>query len=225
MAVHRLILSTSLTATLLVGWASCATLCAQDSLWVRGGIQAGGDGIPAEVHWRFGPAAPDPGLDTLWMPVHRQAPLTCWGSSEFGRSQMEANWPRYTDSVTVSLFPDSSGLVLCLGPDTLRQKWTLATSGCFPATPSAAFQTWLLRQSDTPFERRRHDAALAWLQDHCLTVPHLGRLLDSFDDEGRRLTLLKRAQVVRPGQLGTLSNRFFSSHYRAAFDAWLSEQN
>ena len=213
-------------AALLLGlWLSCAALLAQDTVWVRGAITPGPDSLAISVEWRMGGQSPAPGLDSMWMPVDRMQPLLCWGQGDLGRAQLEAAWPRFADSVHVALFPDSAGLTLTLGADTLLQAWSPAHEGCFPATSKAVLTAWLDEQAAIPFERRRHDAAMAWLKGHCLTVGDLGRLLDSFDDESRRLSLIQQASVVRPAELNALSNRFFSAHYKSAFQRWLPEEN
>lgn len=195
----------------------------QDSLWVQGRIEPGQDSLNATLHWQFSDTPPPAAMDTTWTRIGRNGGLTCWGEGKMGRAQIEQAWPRYRDSVMVTLMADSAGLILVLATDTLMQRWTPSTGGCFPATPGSAIDRWLAQQEDVPFESRRHQAALAWISGQCLTAESLGRLLDTFDDEARRLSLLQAAPVVRPEALHTLSNRFFSSRYRAAFDGWLQQ--
>ena len=196
----------------------------QDSLWVTGRIEPGQDSLNATLHWQFGNTPPPAAMDTAWMPISRNGGLTCWGEGTMGRAQIEQAWPRYRDSVLVTLMADSAGLVLVLATDTLVHPWTPAGTGCFPATPNSAIDRWLAQQEGVPFESRRHQAALAWISGQCLTTESLGRLMDTFDDEARRLSLLQAAPVVRPEALHTLSNRLFSSRYRAAFDGWIEQR-
>ena len=59
---------------------------------------------------------------------------------------------------------------------------------------------------------------------HCLTPLALRRLLDGFDDEGRRLPLLQSATLTTPDALPSLSSRFFTTRYRDEFLQWLEQQ-
>ena len=217
--------STRIAQPLLLGFLmATSAVWGQDSLWIQGRIKPGQDSLKATLQWQFDNTPPPAAIDTAWTRVGRNGGLTCWSEATLGRAQIEQAWPRYRDSLMVTLFADSAGLVLVVAPDTLIQPWTPSTGGCFPATPSTAINRWLTQQEGVPFESRRHQAALAWISGQCLTTESLGRLMDTFDDEARRLSIVQAAPVARPDALQSLSNRFFSSRYRAEFEGWLQQR-
>lgn len=195
-----------------------------DSLWVKGGVIASTDSIRATFDWRLNGRAPLPGLDTTWSRLPRTGGLVAWARTDSTQAQLEAPWPRWTDSVAFSLFLDSAGLGLQLAYDTVTASWSPLQSGCFPASSDRDLQRLMESLSELPFESRRFELATAWMQDHCLTPRALRRLADRFDDEGRRLQLLQSANLTTPDALPSLSNLFFTTRYQDEFLQWLEQQ-
>lgn len=195
-----------------------------DSLWVKGGVITSADSIHATLDWRLNGRAPLPGLDTVWSRLPRTGGLVAWAKTDSTQAQLEAPWPRWTDSVVFSLFLDSAGLGLQLMSDTLMAPWAPLQSGCFPASSDRDLQRLMGSLSELPFESRRFDLAIAWMQDHCLTPLALRRLADGFDDEGRRLQLLQSATLTTPDALPSLSSLFFTTRYQDEFLQWLEQQ-
>ena len=197
---------------------------ASDSLWVRGGVVDSPDSIVATLDWKVNGRVPLPGLDTTWSRLPRTGGLVAWAKTDSTQAQLEAPWPRWTDSVAFSLFLDSAGLGLQFFSDTLIAPWSPLQSGCFPASSDRDLQGILGSLAALPFESRRLDLAQAWMQDHCLTPDALRRLADGFDDEGRRLRLLQSAVITTPDALPSLSGLFFTTRYQDEFLQWLEQQ-
>jgi hypothetical protein len=195
-----------------------------DSLWVKGGVITSADSIHATLDWRLNGRAPLPGLDTVWSRLPRTGGLVAWAKTDSTQAQLEAPWPRWTDSVVFSLFLDSAGLGLQLMSDTLMASWAPLQSGCFPASSDRDLKRLMGSLSELPFESRRFALAAAWMQDHCLTPLALRRLADGFDDEGRRLQLLQSATLTTPDALPSLSSLFFTTRYQDEFLQWLEQQ-
>ena len=220
----------SLQTLLTVCLSACCTLTglaqvgSTDSLWVKGGVIQSGDSIIAALNWRLSGRDPLPGLDTTWSRLSRTEGLIAWAKTDSTQAQIEAQWPRWTDSVAFSLFLDSAGLRLQLLSDTLLASWAPLQLGCFPSSSDQDLQRLMGSLSDLPFESRRFDLATAWMQDHCLTPIALRRLADGFDDEGRRLRLVKSAAITTPDALPSLSSLFFTTRYQDEFLQWLEQQ-
>lgn len=211
---------------LVLLWASLWLICSpgwgQDSLDVRARIIASPDSLDLPLHltWGTQPAS----FDSAWHRIARSAAPSAWAEWPLGRAQLHTRWPRFADSLEIWMTADSSRLTLIVGRDTLQQAWSTSTSGCFPAVSATELTRWMHGLEDIPFESRRHDLTLRWLESQCLSVTHLGQLLDTFDDEARRLALIQRAQVVNPTALPSLADRFVSSRYRAAFTDWIPSE-
>lgn len=195
-----------------------------DSLWVRGGVISSADSIRARLDWRLNGRAALPGMDTTWSHLPRTGGLVAWAKTDSTQVQLEAPWPRWTDSVAFSLFLDSAGLGLQLVSDTLMASWAPLQSGCFPASSDRDLQRLLGSMSDLAFESRRFELARVWMKDHCLTPTALRRLADGFDDEGRRLGLVQNATLTTPDALPALGSLFFTTRYQDEFLRWLEQR-
>ena len=196
-----------------------------DSLWVRGGLLPAADSSMVEINWHLNGEIPESGSDTLWKRVPLSGGLFAWARTDSTQVQLEADWPRMADSVDYTLSADSTGLTVVLGADSLHADWKPAQSGCFPAASKRDFDLLVASLAELPFESRRHETAVLWMQRHCLTLTALRRLADTFDDEGRRLSLLQGARVTNPDALSTMGSLFFTNRYEAEFHTWLKMAN
>lgn len=213
---HSLILSLTLVLT-FAGRAQNS----KDSVWVRGGLLPASDSIALEMAWRLGGEIPKPGADTLWTQVPRNSELTAWARTDSTQVQMASNWPKWSDSLAFTLVLDTAGFKLRMPDDTLTVLWQPLHSGCFPATSTRDLEKMLTSLSDTPFEAQRYDTALLWLRRHCLTIPGLRRLVNGFDDERRKLSLLQGARITHPEALPSLGSLFFTTRYQEQFRQWV----
>lgn len=207
-------------AVILPLWMWCSALYAQDSLWVRSEVDPGPDTLAAECHWLATGMDKRGDRDTLWTQVARHSSLSVWGTSARGRAQLETPWPQHGDSLTVALWADSAGLHCVLALDTLKGPWSPRTAGCFPAAPLKEWNRFHEALLEQPFESQREAMSKAWLDQHCLTLQMAAELAEGFDDERRRLDLLKLASVTQPSLRGKWKDTFSSNRYREAFDAW-----
>lgn len=215
-SLHSLILSLTLVST-FAGHAQNS----KDSVWVRGTFLQVNDSIAVEMDWRLDGEIPRPGADTLWTQVPRNSELTAWARTDSTQVQMASNWPKWSDSLTFTLVLDTVGFKLSMPEDTLTAFWQPLQSGCFPATSTRDLEKLLTSLSDTPFEAQRYETAVIWLRRHCLTIPGLRRLVNGFDDERRKLSLLQNARITHPEALPSLGSLFFTARYQKEFRQWM----
>lgn len=215
-SLHSLILSLTLVST-IAGLAQNS----KDSVWVRGTLLLANDSIALEMDWRLDGEIPKPGADTLWTQVLRNSELTAWARTDSTQVQMASNWPKWRDSLAFTLVLDTGGFKLRSPEDTLTAFWQPLQSGCFPTTSTRDLEKMLASLSDTPFEAQRYDTAILWLRRHCLTIPSLRRLVNGFDDERRKLSLLQGARITHPEGLPSLRSLFFTARYQEEFQQWV----
>ena len=202
-------------------WALGGLVCkAQDSLTVRGWlppqytIPANGMGMQIQT------SLEGMSWDSTWHRFARLDPVVAWSKGPLGQAQIQTQWPRSGDSLTVEVTVDSTGLTWRTPNDTLLAAWSSPTGGCFPVTPHANSVNFAALIQDIPFESKREDISLQWIQNQCLRTTSLKLILDSFDDENRRLTLIRKTNFHDLEAVGSLDQNFTTSYYREAFTLW-----
>lgn len=197
-----------------------------DSLFLEGAITTMVDsllpGLTMQV-W-IGGQEFQPG-DSIRFKARRPVDVQCWARCTLGQVQFEADLPMRADSIPIAIHIDSAGVALAWKGDTLTSGWQPATHGCFPAAPRAEFDALLAEAAAEPFESMRLTLCGEWLDGHCLTPQQLLRLAAVFDDEERKLNLIRRASCSDPAGIHALETVFSSQYFLEAFRKWLVERD
>ena len=205
----------------LLFWALGGLVCeAQDSLTVRGWLPhqhtTPVNGLVLQIQTSLEGMS----WDTTWHRFARLDPVVVWSKGPLGQAQIQTQWPRLGDSLTVVVTADSTGLNWRTPNDTLVAAWSNPTGGCFPATPHANSVNFVALLQDIPFESKRELLSLQWIKNQCLSTTSLKLILGSFDDENRRLTLIRKTNFHDLEAVESLNQNFTTSYYREAFNLW-----
>jgi hypothetical protein len=192
----------------------------QDSLHVLGWTPPTDDPLALEIPLQIKTSIHNLSWDSTWHLVPRNAPILIWTKGTMGQAQLQAEWPRYGDSLTVRLTADPEGIIWESPVDTLIALWSPATTGCFPVTTGLEAMAFVNRIKAIPFESKRELNTVQWSKNECLSTSILKLILDVFDDENRKLTLIKTANISDPKNAGTLVQSFSTARYTEAFSLW-----
>ena len=161
--------------------------------------------------------------DSLTACVPGHSSLRAWGSCALGRTQWESGLPARVDSIAFELVADSAGIALCWPTDTVRLPWQPMADGCFPATSNRDVVRILEQAAGEPFESARFELWRSWLPNRCMSLDQLRSIAALFDDEGRKLDIIRSAPCTDPDRLTELAPLFDSNHYRNTFLEWAEE--
>lgn len=158
--------------------------------------------------------------DSLAASVPGHSAVRAWGSCVLGRAQWETGLPARVDSISFNLLVDSTGIALCWPTDTVRCAWQPTNNGCFPATSNRDVVRILEQAAGEPFESARFELWRSWLPNRCMSLDQLRSIASLFDDEGRKLDIIRSAPCTEPDRLTELAPLFDSKHYRNTFLEW-----
>ena len=202
-------------------WALGGLVCeAQDSLTVRGWLPPQHTTPTNGMDLQIQTSLEGMSWDSTWHRFARLDPVLAWSQGPLGQAQIQTQWPRFGDSLTVVVTADSTGLNWRTPNDTLVADWSSPTGGCFPVTPHASSVNFVALLQDIPFESKREELSFQWIQNQCLRTASLKLIIGFFDDESRRLTLIQKTNFHDLQAVGSLEQDFTTSYYREAFNLW-----
>jgi hypothetical protein len=205
---------------------------------VSGQKPMGQDSLRMDVQWAEMPDSLLPGLeieleaggcvfhpsDSIEFSLLKGSSISVWARYDGGRLQFDHSLSRFQDTVYCTLGCDMLGCVMNMGSDTLRFLWRSQGAGCFPAVRDHEVERVLRDALSEPFESKRLARLQPWMMEQCLTLEQLRRCAAAFDDEERKLQLLRDASCTTPSHLHELGTVFASQRYRDRFLEWVQSR-
>jgi hypothetical protein len=200
-----------------------------------GQMPMGGDSLQLQVQWAAMSDSLLPRLemeleadgqsfhpaDSIGISLLKGSSISVWARFDGGRLQFDHSLSRFKDTVSCVLGCDMLGCVLTVDQDTLRFLWSPAGTGCFPAVRNHEVERVVRDALSEPFESKRLARLQPWIKEQCLTLEQLRRCAAAFDDEERKLKLLRDASCSTPSYLHELGTVFASQRYRDRFLEWV----